>query len=779
MGKLKKSFRVLLTAEIIILIISVYGLFGKNNIYEYGPEYAQITTGVYDENGIYVDAGMGEDIAGIVVSFENIALPAGSYEVKLKYITDTDDRNICYVTDDTMAGRMLRTNGAQLYSGLNSTDYDMTLLEKTSALCVNVEYQGLGQLCVQGLTILQNNKLNRCILFCILLSFSFVNLLYLYREYDREHHIPVKKKTVAFCLCVTTLISAAPLFIDSIHTGGDLVYHLMRVEGIKDSILAGQFPVRISPEWQQGYGYASPIFYGETVLYLAAFFRLIGFTVEASYKLFMFVIAAATVLISYASFKHIFRDEYVGVFCSLLYSASIYRIYKTYFCGSWGECLGVMLLPLIAWGFYDVFTQDIHERSYRKNWIVLTVGFTLLLQSHLLTCEMVGLFTIILCVVMWKKVFRKETFIVLAKTVIYTILLSAWFIVPFADYMLTGDFVIQHVSERTIQYRGLFPAHLLLTFFVDGGNVFFDTNGMAYSAPVGVGLVLIVPLIILIYLFFSGKAKKFEKNMRGLAIVSAAFSCAAMLMSLSIFPWDSIQHINQLTATLVSSIQFPNRFLTIANLCLTLVAGVTAKYISENCQKSVQTAFYVGMMTLFAICNIYLLEQGFETGGFVRIYNSEGMGTGYISGGEYLPTGASAGDFVYHDPICTGELQYSNYEKQPLGAYAYMVNAGAETETATYALLYYKGYHAYEADTGQELNCYLGENCQVTVDIPAGFEGNVQVKFVSPVYWRIAELVTVITFLAMVLCGVYGAGKRKKRISLSVQGRCHISEDHI
>jgi hypothetical protein len=661
-----------------------------------------------------------------------------------------------------MAGKMLRTNGAQLYSGLNSTDYDMTLLEATSKLSVNVEYQGSGMLYVQGLTILQNNKLNRCILFCVLLLFTLINLLYFYREYDREHHISVRKKTVAFCLGVTTLIAAAPLLTDSIHTGGDLVYHLMRIEGIKDGILAGQFPIRISPEWQQGYGYASPIFYGETLLYIAALFRLIGFTVEASYKIFMFLVAAATVLISYASFKHIFRDEYVGVFCSLLYSVSIYRIYKTYFCGALGECFGVMLLPLIAWGFYNVFTQDIHDKSYRKNWIVLTVGFTLLLQSHLLTCEMVGLFTIILCVVLWKKVFRKETFIVLAKTVVYTILLSAWFIVPFADYMLTGDFVIHHVSERTIQYRGLLPAHLLMTFFIDGGNVFFDTGGMADSAPVGVGLVLIIPLLILIYFFFSGKAKKLEKNMRGLAVVSIAFSCAAMLMSLCIFPWDCIQQINQLAATLVSSIQFPNRFLTIASLCLVLAAGVTAKYIMENCSKSWKAAFFSGMMMLVAICNIYLMEQGYETGGFARIYNSEGMGTGYISGGEYLPTGASAGDFVYHDPVCTGELQYSNYEKQSLGAFAYMVNGGAETETATYALLYYKGYHAYEADTGQELNCYSGENCQVTVDIPAGFEGNVQVKFVSPVYWRIAEIVTAVTLLSMVLCAVYGAGKRKK-----------------
>lgn len=52
-----------------------------------------------------------------------------------------------------------------------------------------------------------------------------------------------------------------------------------------------------------------------------------------------------------------------------------------------------------------------------------------------------------------------------------------------------------------------------------------------------------------------------------------------MCMCLSVFPWDKIQSLNGITAMLVSSIQFPNRFLTIATLCAVLVAGVVAKEI--------------------------------------------------------------------------------------------------------------------------------------------------------------------------------------------------------
>ena len=80
--------------------------------------------------------------------------------------------------------------------------------------------------------------------------------------------------------------------------------------------------------------------------------------------------------------------------------------------------------------------RDVKDKDYGRSFIPLTIGFTGLIQSHLLTCELVGGFTILLCLILWKKVFRKETFLVLAKTVVYSVLLSAWFLVPFLDLSL-------------------------------------------------------------------------------------------------------------------------------------------------------------------------------------------------------------------------------------------------------------------------------------------------------------------------------------------------------
>ncbi len=442
-GKMR-MFRLFLLIEGLLLVWGIFNLFGRDAVYEYGPEDMTVNFGNYDaETGCFIDESAGQQ--GNAVDFCEIALPKGVYSVSLHYETDTHMHNLCEVTDDTVGFKMMKTNMEHLYASLHQTDFNMWVLQGSKHLTAHAYYDGVGTLLVTGLTIRETNALYRIYLFWIVVFSLLWNGAYLYIQYDRKYQIPAIDKNVLFGLGVVLIFSSFLLMVDYSIPGGDLLYHLLRIEGIKDNLLAGQFPSRISPEWQQGYGYASPIFYGETLLYIGSFFRLIGFTVTTSYRLFFFVINILAIGISYYSFSKLFKDKYIGLLCTALYVLSVYRIYKMFVCGLFGEAFGMMFLPLLAYGFYQVFTGDIRDINYKKSLIPLVIGFSGILQSHFLTGELAGGVTICLCLFFWKKVFRKETFFVLAKTVIYSVLLSAWFLVPFADYMLTGDFVIHHV----------------------------------------------------------------------------------------------------------------------------------------------------------------------------------------------------------------------------------------------------------------------------------------------------------------------------------------------
>ena len=735
----RKTFRRVLLVEILLMLLGIVGLFGRNEVYEYPSEGVTVNTGVYQDN----------------MTIEHISLKPGLYRIQLHYDTDTNMKNFCIIEDDTVRYRMLRNSGEHLYQGL---------LQKSDNIRVTVTYGGEGSYTITGLTIRETNGLAVIFLFGVVVLSILWKLLYTYVQYDREYSLSAPQKGIHFGLVLLLLFSSLPLLQDAMLSSGDLGYHMLRMMGIKDGILAGQFPVRIAPKWQQGYGYASSIFYGETLLYVGALFRLIGFSYITSYRLFLLFINALTILIAYYSFRKIFEDRYIGFLCTVLYTLSIYRLSKTFICGSLGETLGILFLPLIAYGFYRVFTQNIANKEYRYSWIPLTIAFAGLVQSHLLTGEQVGAFTILLCLILIKKVFRKETFCSLAKTVIYSVLLSAWFLVPFADYMLRGDFTIQHVSGRTIQHRGLYLPNMLFTFFRNGYNVFYADNGMAESQPMGMGIALTVALLLWAGMLFFRKTAHLRKEEKALGNIAGGFAVLAMCMCLSVFPWDKIQSLNGITAMLVSSIQFPNRFLTIATLCAVLVAGVVAKEIRGQYETHGLQLYFAGMIVLTLCSSIYMMDDMLQTCDNYRIYGEEGMGSGYIAGAEYLPYGADAALFWTHDPYAGEMVAITDYHKDGIKIEMYCQNRGDKTEIVELPLLYYYGYRAYDKITGQELTITTSDNYAVCVEVPADYEGTVQVTFVSPWYWRVSEVVSCLSLLGLI-AGVAMEKKRERKNS--------------
>lgn len=758
----RKAFWVLLAAELLAVALAVAGLFGKNTLYEY-PASTAATLGEYDPERDVCVAGGETPLQEDFVVFRNISVPAGTYEVRLLYETDADGVNMCRVRDTTIGFRHLFTNGEVLYSGRRETNFMMWLLRDTEGMEIRAVHSG-GNLAVRGLILARNNALQR-IWLCVTLALSMlIDGGWLWRAYDRRYGIGVVRKTVVFGLGLITLFSSLPLMTDYILSSGDVGYHLMRIEGLKDGIVSGQFPVRIAPGWLQDYGYADAVFYGQTLLLPAALFRIVGFTVTTSYRLFVFCVNLATAWLAYYCFRRIFKHPYIGLLCSMLYTLSLYRLYKLYMRGSLGEALGMMFLPLIAYGFWRVFTEDHRAKAYRWCFIPLTIGMAGIVQTHMLTCELVGGFTILLCVLLWKKVFRRETFLALAKALLGSLLLAAWFIVPFLDYMRTGDFMIHHAYERTIQERGLYPAHLFSVYPFAGDSVFPAEDGMVNAMPVGIGFGLLACLLLWCYLLVLGRKTlrergKLEEKYLALGNIGLGFAALAMFMSLSAFPWNSIQFLHRITATLVSSLQFPERLLLIAGICAVLVAGALARAAFSQEQKGWKIGFCGVTAGLTVLTSLFMLDDFVRNTNFVKVYNAEGMGSGYIAGQEYLPYGTDASKLLWRLPVAGGAVEIGSSEQGPLTMEVSCQNAGDAEGSLDLPLLYYKGYQAWDRDTGEKLAVYAGENNTVHVSVPAGYEGTIHTAFVSPWYWRLAEAASLISGIGLILW--YRAGRKK------------------
>ncbi|MCD8131570.1 MAG: hypothetical protein LUE16_09915 [Lachnospiraceae bacterium] len=240
----------LLLLELCLILAGIAGLFGKSAVYEFDLDAATPVLGSYIEDAGGYSAVSAEGQSGILVSFDGISLPGGVYRITLLYDTDTNMENLCRISDGSAAYKTLLANYDFLYGGLHETDFNVWLLTAQDSLSVEVTYGGSGSLVVTGLRISETNALSRMMIFYVVIGALIVNALYVFCQYDRQYQVAVKIKNIMFCLGLITLAASFPLMTDRMISSGDLIYHLLRIEGIKDGLLSGQFPVRIAPEWQ-------------------------------------------------------------------------------------------------------------------------------------------------------------------------------------------------------------------------------------------------------------------------------------------------------------------------------------------------------------------------------------------------------------------------------------------------------------------------------------------------------------------------------------------------
>lgn len=744
----------LFAAEALVLLLCIVNLFRDRTDLVMDASFFQ-GGGVYDESrgGWYIDQTFGANEVFLLSG--PLSIPAGVYKVELSYETDTDMVNRCTVVDETAALGGIRTNGDHLYAGLGSTDYEVWVSDGNGSLQIQVSYGGAGYLLVKGVRIYDGGAMGRMVFFMALLLFAGLDFMIWYRRKNAGAEVSAEKKLVAAGLLLTIAASSYPLMTDYVISAGDMVFHLLRIEGVKDALLAGQFPVRIAPNWQQGYGYASSVFYGDTMLFIPAVLRLTGFSIQTSYKAFLLLLNIGTCLISYYSFWKVCGNRWIGMMCGMMYTMSVYRFFKMYFTGGLGEAISIMFIPLLVAGFYKIFTEDVGSRGYRRNWILPVIGFCGLLQSHVLSTYIVSGFVVLLCILMWRKVFRRETFLVLAYIVVITGLLSAWFIVPFLDYMSQGTFVINHVSGRRIQNRGLHIAQLFKFFFNAGNNNYYYDAGLISAEPAGLGGVLVVGAGLFMLLAWIRKTDNLDKKMLGAGKTALFLGACALAMSTYHFPWDRIQRFSGLTASLTSSLQFPSRFLGVGTAALVLVAGIAGVCVWNMGKPLWKTWYLFGMSGLALLGGTYLLNDICDSpaGTAWHLYNVGGIGTGYISGAEYLPVGTDPQNLTYRAPSAGQDVEMDGYDKRYLTVDFRCVNGSAKEGYVDVPMLYYKGYRA-RAEDGKELDVCPGENNVVRVLLPGGFEGKVSVRFVSPWYWRLAEGISAFTLAGLAMYGI-------------------------
>ena len=705
--------------------------------------------------GYYIDNGM--ENWDTMISTPEIELPRGTYQISINYKTDGNGQYY-NVTNEIPDYRIItgRTE-VGLDSNKSTESFTIWVNEAVEGFRIELGYGGNGYLLVNGISMKETNAWKRIQLFCIGILFLLVDLGYILYRKGAFTRITASKRKIYFGLFVIFMIASYPIFSRYLYDGHDLQFHLLRIQGLKEGILAGQFPVKIQPGWLNRYGYGVSVFYGDMFLYLPAFLALVGFPIQTAYQIYMLAVNAVTCLLAYCCFKKIFKSDGIGLLASMLYTLAPYRLTCLFVRGAVGEYTALAFLPLIFYGLFVIFTEE--EENCHKGIIAAVIGYSGLIQTHILSCEMTGFITIVFCVVLWRRVIRPKRFLALAKVVIYTAAVNLWFLVPFLDYM-QGSYSVTEQTYGNIQTYGLTLGQLF-SFSPQGfGDGFSMSERLAQLEimPLAIGSAFAAGAVLFIFYCFDKHGKNtWERKTGEICLVISAF---LLWMTTVWFPWGRLEKINGTLKFFIQKLQFPWRLLGGGTILLTIVCCCLIKLCrKEEKRRAEAMSCFLGLLAV--LTGGWLLSSMVNRNNVIYVPDESKLNTFFIISGEYVPSGTVVSALGNAVPVPSGNISMTSYDKAYTNVWIGCENNSAEEGIIDIPLLYYKGYTAQDEGTKEKLEVGAGENNRVSVKIPAEYRGSIRVKFTEPWYWRAAEIISALFVIGMAVVGV----RKKKNLS--------------
>lgn len=576
----------------------------------------------------------------------------------------------------------------------------------------------------------------------------------------------MKNKKYTVCYLVIILMASFPLFNNYLIRGHDIYFHLMRIEGLAQGLRAGEFPVRIQPAWYDGYGYAVSVFYSDLFLYPAALLRLLGISLQDAYKVYVVLCNIATALISGYSFGKIFRKREIGVFGSCLYTLAPYRLVNLYTRGALGEYTGMIFWPLLIYSCVLLLNEDRKKVQLQKGAVFMGISMAGMLQSHMLTAEIACMVLLLLVIVYCRRIFHKEVMLAGCGAVAVALGLSAWFLIPFLDYMLLGRFNINSIrnNDIMIQRQGTFLSQVFAIFDNAVGQSLDSGAGTAEDFTQGVGLSLMLSVIILMLLCIRGYLKQEERRNRQITITAASLGALMVVMSTLYFPWDRLCRISRIFRYIIVKIQFPWRFTGVAVGLLVVVWCAVLNYTEreyDRRKKVITICLAVGILLLSVGHFVIDLNQRAER---IQVRSVEEMDTFVASGEEYLPVDTVLDKLKTQELYKDDSVEISDVVYRGTSITMHVKNTSAQQAGLELPRLYYAGYQALEVtNEGQHFQIEVtdGTNHVIKLMIPEQTEGNITLSFREPWYWRLAEIITLLS-AGIVILYTYKIWTREK-----------------
>lgn len=705
-----------------------------------------------DEAGMTFDTGGSGD--ALLLCGPYISVPAGRYALTVQYTADLDGA-VCeiysnqVVNEDNSRGRVFATE--VLPAGENT----VVIPYETEERIGGMEYKFYGNggvFTLQGVTNRSDRRFTDA--FCLLAVFVLLEILFyfLYRFCRDRRNGDMEPVWNGVALLVLALLSSVPVMNDFQTMTADHMIHYARIDDIADwmrNISWNQPVLRLAASEHSGYGYITPVMYPQLFLYFPAILRLCGCSMLMAYKIFLFGVNGATAAIAFFSFGRLFpKKRSLAFLCTSLYVMNLYRLIDLYTRGAVGEFLAMAFLPLILYGMYEIFYGDHHK------WYYAMLGYTGVLQSHVLSTLMAGVFSVFLLIFAVKKILQeKERFLALCKAAAGTVVCNIWFLIPFLQYSRLDLIVNENGSDLALS--GVYLSQMFASF-VENTGVNQVKGSTANEMPLTLGVITLFGLLFTAYYLYRDREKK-DRTYR-ICAVCAVMGMAALFLASVYFPWGPI--VATSLGSRFQAIQYTWRFLAIAAVFLSVSGGAAFDQIVMEGKAQREKEYLLLLMLGAVVLSSWpYIDSLIRTDAISKSYCEVTREMDEL----YLPTAARGTKDALEGRILTGgcEAAVAGMQRTYGGLEATLnlreVSADAYVEMPLFC---YPGYHI-EDENGTEHAYGQGTAgvIRVTVDDTIS---HLSVHYEEPVLWRICTVISVAGAIAIAVCLVRKRGGERK-----------------
>lgn len=488
----------------------------------------------------------------------------------------------------------------------------------------------------------------------------------------------------------------------------DLMYHLLRTEGVKSALLAGEFPARIYTNFFNGYGYGSPLFYPDIFLLLPALLRIISVPPVITWKVFALIITIAATLSTYFSIKYISKSVEWSMAGTFMIMLSQFYLADLHLRGGISEYIAFIFIPILMAGIYDFFVYE-GKRTY-----LMGVAFSGLLLSHSIMTFIGVLITVAIFIRMAfvkcesNYLFDSVRMKRLLVTAVCTVLVVAYYLFPMLEQM------------NALELRYSEPWAYIGKNIQPFSSFFRIIGTFSVIAYIGIGIPILPLMIISIFV-------KDSKNRWGKAFLYGGIGL--FLITTNIIPWRLLEN------TILNMIQFTYRFWPYAIVFVVIGIVMLLSEKTKNIPQKYKQFLVLGIVGISMLAGAFQNRMtAWTTSEETREITDEYLieVNNYVGAGEWLPIAISE-------------------DVLDLSAPKEIINDG---NTCIFPLIYYEGYEAWSfSEQGDKIKYPVTQNEQglVTVEGIDNVTSEITVEYTGTVIQKISTVISTITLIGILV----------------------------